>query len=139
MSLAVDGGVFRRQAEGVPADGMENVAAAHALEARDGVAHGVVAHVAHVQVAGGIGEHLQQVVLGAGVVGAELEELALVPEALPLGLDGFVVVVGHGAELLISYFRAWASRRTVWRLRRSSPFFSIGVSRMKRGAGVVGA
>ena len=48
MSVVLDGGVFGGQAEGIPAHGMEDVEAAHALYAGDDVADGVIAHVPHV-------------------------------------------------------------------------------------------
>ena len=44
-----DGGVLGRQAEGVPAHRLQHVVALHAHVARQHVADGVVAHVAHVQ------------------------------------------------------------------------------------------
>ena len=55
--------VLGRQAEGVPAHGLEHVVPAHAMEAREHVADGVVAHVAHVQLPRRIGKHRQAVVL----------------------------------------------------------------------------
>src|ERR1700722_14393007 len=57
MHVVLDGGVFGGQAEGVPAHGMEDVEAAHALDARDDVADGVIAHVPHVHGAEGIRQH----------------------------------------------------------------------------------
>src|SRR5207248_2558640 len=59
MRLVLDGGIFGRKAESVPAHGMKHVEAAHALYAGDDVSDGVVAHVAHVQRAGGIREHFE--------------------------------------------------------------------------------
>ena len=67
---ALDGGIFGRQAERVPADGVQHVEAAHAPVTRHGVADGVIAHVAHVQRAGGIRQHLEQIIFrprGIGV------------------------------------------------------------------------
>ena len=69
-----DRGVFRRQAEGVPAHRLHHVEAAHGVVARQHVADGVVAHVAHVQLARRIGEHRQAVVFGAiGIVGSTVD------------------------------------------------------------------
>ncbi len=56
-------GVFRRHAERVPAHRLQHVAALHAVVAADHVADGVVAHVAHVQLAARIREHRQAVEL----------------------------------------------------------------------------
>ena len=66
VDAVLDGRVLRRQAEGVPAHGVQHVVALHALVAGDHVADGVVAHVAHVELARRVGEHLQAVVLGPG-------------------------------------------------------------------------
>ena len=46
--VVLDRRVFRRQAEGVPAHGLQHVLAQHPLIAADHVADGVVAHMAHV-------------------------------------------------------------------------------------------
>ncbi len=51
MHAALDRGVLRRKPEGVPAEGMEDVEAAHALHARDDVTDHVVADVPDVGVA----------------------------------------------------------------------------------------
>ncbi len=61
-SVVLDGGVFRGQAEGIPAHGMKHVVAVHPHVAGEGVANGVVAHVSHVQRARGIGQHFEHVV-----------------------------------------------------------------------------
>ena len=58
LGVVLDGRVLGGQAKGVEADGVQHVKAAHAGLASHGVADGVVAGVAHVQVAGGIREHL---------------------------------------------------------------------------------
>ena len=42
----LDGGVFRGQTEGVPADGMQNVVALQTAETRHDVADGIVADMA---------------------------------------------------------------------------------------------
>ncbi len=49
MASALDGRVFRGQAEGVPTHGMKHVVALHPLVSRQGVADGVVADVADVE------------------------------------------------------------------------------------------
>ncbi len=75
-------GVFRRQAEGVPAHRLHDVLALHALEARDHVTDGVVAHVTHVQLAAGVGEHRQAVELLAVGIFHRLETLIFLPVLL---------------------------------------------------------
>ena len=86
MHATLDGGVFGRQAEGVPAHRMQHVEALGPLVARDHVAQRVVADVAHVDPSRRIGEHLQHVVFRprSRVIGDEAA--AFVPQTLPLGL-----------------------------------------------------
>ena len=55
--------VLCRQAKRVPAHGVQHVVAAHPHMARQGVADRVVTHMAHMQLAAGIGQHLQHVIL----------------------------------------------------------------------------
>ena len=79
----LDRRVLRRQAEGVPSHGVEHVEAAHPFVARDHVADGVVPHMAHVDPARRIGEHLEAVVLRLRSVLGHLEGLLLLPGPLP--------------------------------------------------------
>ncbi len=97
VDLLRHGGVLGRHAEGVPAHRVQHGVAHGAFEARHHVAHGVVAHVAHVDAAGGVGEHLQHVVFGLGVVVRRGEDAALGPQLLPAGL-GLAGVVAVGAR-----------------------------------------
>ena len=71
---------------------MQDVIAAHAGLAGHGVTDRVVARVAHVQVARGIREHLEHVLLGLGGVLVRLVEGLVLPDLLPLFLDGLRVV-----------------------------------------------
>ena len=66
------------QAEGIPAHGHQDVVAVHAQVARQHVVDGVVAHMAHVQLAAGVRQH------GAGI------------ELLLAGLFGHTVGVAGG-------------------------------------------
>ena len=92
----LDGGVLRRQAEGVPAHGLEDVLAAHTLIAGDDVTDGVVAHMAHVQLPRGIGEHGQAIELLPAGVFHRLEGPGLFPVSLGRRLDGArIVIVWH--------------------------------------------
>jgi hypothetical protein len=85
---ALDGGLLGRLAETVPAHRVQDVEALQALEPRERVADGVVAHVPHVQKARGVGQHLQAVeALLARRVGVGLEGARLLPAPLPLLLD----------------------------------------------------
>ncbi len=89
----LDGVVLRGQAERVPAHGVEHVEALHALEARDRVGGDVVAAVADAQpVAGRVREEVEGVELGLVALVGRAVGVALLPEALPLLLDGVRVV-----------------------------------------------
>ncbi len=106
MDLALRCGVLGRQAEGVPAHRMQHVHAHRALVARHHVAHGVVAHVAHMDAPRRIGEHLQHVVFRPRVGVRRGEDSALVPDFLParLGVAGVVAVDGHRFAICAAVF-----------------------------------
>ena len=89
VDLALHGGVLGRQAEGVPAHGMQHVEALGAHVAGHDVAQRVAAHMPHVDAPRRVGEHLELVALGllALVLGAE--GAALLPHLLP-------VLLAHG-------------------------------------------
>ena len=57
-------GVFGRHTEGIPAHGLQHVVALHAVITRQHITDGVIAHVPHVQLATGVGEHRKAVILG---------------------------------------------------------------------------
>ncbi len=98
VRVVLDGGIFGGQAEGVPAHRMQHIEAAHALDARHNVADGVIAHVAHVQRAGGIRQHLQHVVFRLRGIRFGFEDARFGPALLPFGFDCLRVVFSH-AEL----------------------------------------
>ncbi len=91
--VVLDRGVFRRQAERVPAHRLQHVLAVHALEAADHVADRVVAHVAHVQGTRRVRQHRQHVVLGFAAVFRDLVGAGTRPIRLGGGFDRFRVVV----------------------------------------------
>ena len=100
LRVVLDGGVLGGQAKGVKADGMQHVVAAHAGLTGHGIADGVVARVAHVQVARRIREHLEHVLLGLAGVGVDGKEVGVLPGLHPLGLNG-LCVVGRDLVLMI--------------------------------------
>ena len=97
--------VLRRQAERVPAHRVQHREAARPLVARHHVAQRVVADVPHVDLAAGVGEHLQHVVfrLAVGRHVRHGEAAALRPGALPARLGGAEIVarsvVGGGGPV----------------------------------------
>ena len=68
VDLVLHRRIFSRHAEGVPAHRMQHVVAAGALVAGHDVAHRIVAHMAHMDAAGRIGEHLKHIVFLARIV-----------------------------------------------------------------------
>jgi hypothetical protein len=75
---------------------MEHIVAAHPHIAGKRVSDGVVAHVSHVQLAAGIGQHLEHVIFGLfGRVGY-VERGVLGPPGGPLLLDFLVVKSSFG-------------------------------------------
>ena len=97
VDAALDGRVLRGQAQRVPADRVQDVEAPHALVAGHHVGDAVVADVAHVDVARGVGQHLQAVELGPRRVLRDLEGARLRPALLPARLDLVEGVVAHGS------------------------------------------
>ncbi len=116
MALVGDGGVFGGQAEGVPTHGVQHVEAAHPLVAGQGVADGVIADMADVQRAAGIGQHLQHVVFRARGILFGFVKGGVLPAGVPFQLDLVVVVRLFGHSLF-----------KFSRLRRS-----LGCARMRR-------
>ena len=114
MDLALHGGVLRRHAEGVPSHGMEHIEPHGALEARDHVAHRVVAHVPHMDAPRRVGEHFQHVVFRPRILVAGGEDAPLFPHLLPtrLRLAGVIALDRHGMSMPAKYLQS---------ARRSSP------------------
>ena len=96
VDMILDGKVLRRQAESVPADGVQHVVALHALFARHDIQRRVGAGMADVQAyARGIGEFDQRVILGLGVIIGSGEGLVVGPDLLPLFFNPFGIVEGN--------------------------------------------
>ena len=95
MDVVLARGVLGRQAEGVPPHGMKDVETAGPLIARDQVAQGVVADVPHMDSAGRIGKHFQDVVLRLARVLDGLEHLAVLPRLLPFPFRFLEMIAGH--------------------------------------------
>ena len=110
-------GIFRGHPEGVPAHRVEHLEALHPADAGDHVAHRVVAHVADVDAAGGIREHLQHIRagLGAAIIGGET--LRGVPRRLPARVGGGgVKSFGHGESIALpGRARHRARLQNLWR------------------------
>ena len=97
VPAVADGGVLCVQAEGVETHRAHHSTPVPALVMREHVALRVVAYLAHVQGAGRVGQHLEQVEVAAvraARVG-RVEGAGLFPGPLPLGLDCLRVVLLH--------------------------------------------
>jgi hypothetical protein len=90
--LVLDRRIFSRQSERIPAHRLQYIEAAHAAMAADDIANRVVADMAHMQSARGIGQHRQAVVLGLRAVFDHLEGAGLLPVRLRGGFERFRVV-----------------------------------------------
>ena len=96
MDAVLDGGVLGGQAEGVEADGEQDVVALHAPVARPASLGDIGIPVAGVQIAGRVGQHGQRVPLGTIRILHRLVQLLLFPDLLPFRLDlGWDVFVRH--------------------------------------------
>ena len=152
VDAALDGRVLGRQAEGVEADGEEDVVAVHAQEAGARVGGRLDVPVADVQVARRVGVHREQVVLAAASVSdrSVLVQPRVGPALLPVRLDDgrlvarHAIAVGRGGWGVVSMsVMARASggreegRRTGRRLvaRRQAP--ATPVSSSARGASLL--
>ncbi len=104
VQAPVDRGVLGGKAEGVPANGVHDVEAALHPVPRDDVAQRVRLGVTHVQVAGGVREHVEDVLAWALVVSPPAAEgCQLVPDRQPALLDrreGVAIGLGDRAARL---------------------------------------
>jgi hypothetical protein len=114
--LVGDGGIFRRQPEGVPAHGVQDVLTQHALVTGDDVGDGVVANVPHVQPATGVGEHGQAVVLVATEIVAGGKAAPRLPVRLGVAFEGLGVVVAFHVVVVTE----WRARGGAGRPHRVS-------------------
>ena len=100
MDVVLDGKVLRRQAEGIKADGVEDIIALHALLAADDVHRREGARMADMQASGGgIRELDEAVELGALVARHGGVGLFLLPLCLPFFLNRCEIVL-HGSSPL---------------------------------------
>ena len=92
MAVVCNGRVFSRHAEGVPPHGVQDIKSPHALVPGHHVSDGIIADVAHVNLARRIRKHLQQIIFGPGWFMVHFKQLFFLPDGLPLLLDCLGVV-----------------------------------------------
>ena len=95
MDAALDRGIFRGQAEGVPSHGMDDVIPPGPAVAGHGVPQRVVADMTHVDLARRIGEHLHDIIFRLAGIGLGRETAGLVPGLLPFRLRLSETVTRH--------------------------------------------
>ena len=113
LRVVLDGGVLGGQAKSIEADGVKHVVAAHTGLTGHGIADGIVARVAHVQIARRIREHLEHILLGLAVVGVDSKEVRVLPGLHPPGLNG-LRVVGRDLILMICAIAHISSFNLSW-------------------------
>src|SRR5262249_50651110 len=96
------------QPERVPSERVQDVEAAHPLQARHDVANHVVADVPDVRVAGRVREHLEAIELRLRGVFGDLERARRAPALLPLALYGLGLVLGHDPSIIQGRARRWS-------------------------------
>ena len=84
VNIIFNGRVFCRQSKGVPSHRMQNIVSLQSLETCNYVSDGVVPHMPHVQLAGRIWKHFQNIILFFVVILYGLERIFFFPYVLPL-------------------------------------------------------
>ena len=85
-SFVLDGRIFSGQSKRIPAHGVEYIFTLHALIARNNIGYCVIAHMTHVQLAAGVGEHGEAIkFLFSGVFG-DFKGLVINPILLGVAL-----------------------------------------------------
>ena len=99
----LDGSVFGGQTECVPAHRMQYVLTLHTLVARNHVGDGVVAHMAHMQLAARVGEHGEAVEFFLTAIFNDFEALVLIPILLGFCFDlrGNVLLLHSGLRPIL--------------------------------------
>ena len=88
MDFMLDGGIFRRHTEGIPAHGMQDIESPHALVAGDHIADGVITDMTDMNFAGRIGKDFQQIVFFLMRIFGDFKGFILLPLLLPFFFDG---------------------------------------------------
>ena len=87
-------GIFCRESKGVPSHGLQDILPHHALIACDHICNGVIAHMPHVKLAAGVGEHCEAIELFTGGIDACGERAARLPRGLNFYFKVFGLVFG---------------------------------------------
>ena len=96
MDLILNRRILRRQAESVPAHGVQHRKPLGALIPRDDIAEGINPDMADMDEPRGIGEHLQYIAFVAASGRRRCEGTVLIPGGLPSRFDFLEIVSWHG-------------------------------------------
>ena len=92
--------IFRRHAERVPPHRVQNIKPLRFFEARHHIAHGVIAHMTHMDAARRIGKHFQHVIFRFAAIGRfGGKTVGGLPGGLPISLMRGGVICRHGFGL----------------------------------------
>ena len=96
-NAVLDSSVFGGHTKGVPAHGMQHIEALHGAETSHYVTNGIVAHMAHMQIAGRIREHFQHIGFRFVFVDFYLKGFVLFPVFLPFSFNlmGSILFLQH--------------------------------------------
>ena len=91
--MVLDGVIFRGQAKGIPAYGIQHIVSLEPALSRHHVQRGIGAGMAHMQsLSRGIGELNESVIFGLVRTVYRMENAGLLPLFLPLRLHGLVFI-----------------------------------------------
>ena len=92
--------IFSWHAKGVPPHWMQHIMSGGQLIARNHIAHGVIAYMAHVNAARWVGKHFQDIVFRTIGSRHGFEGLGFGPSLLPFGFDFGGGIAAHGICLV---------------------------------------
>ncbi len=99
----LDGRVLRGKTERVPPHGMQHVVPLKSTKTGHDIANGIVAHMPHVDIAGRIRKHFQDIILGTRGIRFANKRPALGPQFLPLFFNALMVVAGGNGHMFQSF------------------------------------
>ena len=92
--VILDGGIFSRQTKRIPAHRLQHMITPQLVETCQHIANGVIAYMAHMQLAGWVGKHRQAVIFGLISTFRRCKGAACLPVALNIGFYCLGLVVG---------------------------------------------
>ena len=103
MNIVLDGRVLGGKAKRVPPHGVQDIISLHSAETGHHVAYGIVAHMPHVNVAGRIRKHLQDIILGPGRIRFTRKNPTFRPQFLPFFFNALRIITGGKSHKAYSF------------------------------------